>query len=128
MRLNPHLHTIALDGTWHEDGDDLVWQGLGHLQTREVGDVLERTVRRIERHLRRKGLLRTLGEVADSSGEGDPERNLAASAVVRPGAACRAAVGVRSPATRVACARVRQAALCVDRRVQPARGHPRGRA
>ena len=43
--------------------------------------MLERTVRRIERHLRRKGLLRTLQEVADSSGEGDPESNLAASAV-----------------------------------------------
>src|ERR687898_3721 len=76
MRLNPHLHTIALDGTWHEDGGELVWQGLGHLQTREVGDVLERTVRRIERHLRRNGLLRTLQEAADSSGEGDPESNL----------------------------------------------------
>ncbi len=33
------------------------WQGLGHLKTSEVGTVLERTVKRIERHLRRAGLL-----------------------------------------------------------------------
>ena len=23
LRLNPHLHIIALDGAWHEDGGDL---------------------------------------------------------------------------------------------------------
>jgi len=27
LRLNPHLHTIALDGTWHEKGSELVAQG-----------------------------------------------------------------------------------------------------
>ena len=52
----------------------------GHLQTREVGDVLERVVRRIESHLRRLGLLRTL-EDGEPSAEGDPEDSLAASAV-----------------------------------------------
>jgi hypothetical protein len=41
--------------------------------------VLERLVRRIERHLRRCGLLRIDGDERD--GEGDPEGNLAASAV-----------------------------------------------
>ena len=55
LRLNPHLHLVALDGAWHEQGGELCWQGLGHLQTSEVGDVLESTVRRIERHLRRRG-------------------------------------------------------------------------
>ena len=62
MRLNPHLHTIALDGTWHEQGNELAFAGLGHLKTSEVGDVLERAVRRIERHLNRCGLLGTKDE------------------------------------------------------------------
>ena len=57
LRLNPHLHVVALDGAWHEQGGELSWQGLSHLQTSEVGAVLESTVRRIERHLRRRGLL-----------------------------------------------------------------------
>ena len=50
LRLNPHLHTIALDGAWHEQGNELAFAGLGHLKTSEVGDVLERAVRRIEKH------------------------------------------------------------------------------
>jgi hypothetical protein len=80
LRLNPHLHSVVLDGAWHEQGGELVWQALGHLQTSEVGDVLERVVRRIERHLRRRGLLRTF-EDGEPSGDGDAEDNLAASAV-----------------------------------------------
>ncbi len=35
MRLNPHLHTIALDGTWSEQGNELLFAGLGHLKTVE---------------------------------------------------------------------------------------------
>ena len=81
MRLNPHLHTIALDGSWHEQGNDLVFAGLGHLKTSEVGDVLEHAVRRIERHLDRRGLLGTRDDDLDLSGDGDPESNLASSAV-----------------------------------------------
>ena len=81
LRLNPHLHMIALDGAWHEQGTELVFQGLGPLKTSEVGEVLERTHQRMERHLRRRGLLRTLEDDASSSGEGDGESNLAASAV-----------------------------------------------
>jgi hypothetical protein len=68
---------VLLDGAWHEQGAELGGQGLGHLRTGEVGDVLERAVRRIERHLRRRGLLRTFEDGA----EGDPESSLAASAV-----------------------------------------------
>ena len=41
----------------------------------------ERLVRRIERHLRRCGRLRTFEDEAEPGGEGDPEGNLAASAV-----------------------------------------------
>ena len=54
------------------------WEGLGHLRTSEVGEVLERLVRRMERHFRRSGQLRPSEE---EGGQGDPEGNLAASAV-----------------------------------------------
>jgi len=60
LRLNPHLHVIALDGAWREEDGELVWEGLRHLRTSEVGEVLERVVRRMERHLRRSGQLRTV--------------------------------------------------------------------
>jgi len=75
LRLNPHLHLVVLDGAWHEDGGELAWEALSHLRTSEVGEVLERVVRRMERHLRRSGLRRL-----DEDDE-DPEGNLAASAV-----------------------------------------------
>jgi hypothetical protein len=81
MRLNPHLHLVALDGVWHEQGGELSWQGLSHLQTSEVGAVLESTVRRIERHLRRRGLLAIDEDGTDPYVPGDPESSLAASAV-----------------------------------------------
>ena len=81
MRLNPHLHTIALDGVWSEQGNELVFSCLGHLKTSEVGEVLEQVVRRIERRLDRRGLLGTKEDDLDLSGEGDPESNLATSAV-----------------------------------------------
>jgi hypothetical protein len=45
-----------------------------------VGEVLERAVRRMEKHLRRRGLLR-LDDDAGAEGDADPESNLAASAV-----------------------------------------------
>ena len=80
LRLNPHLHLVALDGAWHEQGAELVLPALGHLKTSEVGEVPERTVRRIERHLRRRGLL-VEDDGADAAGDADPESNLAASAV-----------------------------------------------
>ena len=42
MRLNPHLHVVFVDGAYHEDDTELVWNELGHLRTREVGQVLNR--------------------------------------------------------------------------------------
>ncbi|WP_437301060.1 hypothetical protein [Sorangium sp. So ce426] len=39
MRLNPHLRMVFLDGAYHEDGTELVWNELGHLRTGEVGQV-----------------------------------------------------------------------------------------
>jgi len=72
---------VALDGAWREDGGELAWEGLGHLRTSEVGEVLGRLVRRMERYLRRSGQLRTFEDDAEECGESDPEGNLAASAV-----------------------------------------------
>ena len=54
---------------------DLLFK-LGHLGTSEVGEVLERLVRRMERHLRRSGQLRTIDDGGEGDGEGDPEGNL----------------------------------------------------
>jgi len=82
LRLNPHLHLVALDGAYHEQGAELAWHALGHLKTSEVGEVLERTVRRMEKHLRRRGLLiDDSGADPSAEGDADPESNLAASAV-----------------------------------------------
>jgi hypothetical protein len=66
---------------WFEKDGELAWEGLGHLRTSEVGEVLERVVRRMERHLRRSGQLRTFEDEAEADRESDPEGNLAASAV-----------------------------------------------
>src|SRR5262245_10387634 len=62
-------------------GERNAWEGLGHLRTSEVGELLERVIRRIERHLRRRGLLRLDEDGAEPSEAVDPEANLAASAV-----------------------------------------------
>ncbi len=40
-----------------QEGSELRWQELGHLQTREVGEVLEHAVRRIKRYLERRGAI-----------------------------------------------------------------------
>ena len=53
--MNPHLHAAFLDGMWHEEEGGLVFRGLGHLRTSEVGEVLERTIVRIEKSLGRRG-------------------------------------------------------------------------
>jgi hypothetical protein len=57
LRLNPHLHAVLLDGAYDQHEALLAWQELGHLQTREVGEVLEHAVRRIARYLERRGAL-----------------------------------------------------------------------
>ena len=75
LRLNPHLHVVFLDGAYAERGAELVWESLPHLKTSHVGEVLERAVARMTRHLRRGGVL----DASDS--DADPEGNLAASVV-----------------------------------------------
>jgi Putative transposase len=67
---------------WRVEAMDAARPALGHLKTSEVGEVLERTVRRKEKHLRRRGLLvEEHGSDPDAEGGGDLESNLAASAV-----------------------------------------------
>ncbi|WP_437604221.1 transposase [Sorangium sp. So ce590] len=78
MRLNPHLHVVFLDGAYHEDGTELVWNELGHLRTREVGQVIEHAVGRMLRYLRRHGHLEIEHDVEE---DGEPEAALCASAV-----------------------------------------------
>jgi len=64
---------VVLDRASYEDGGELAWEGLSHLGTSEVREVLERLVRRIERHLRRCRLLGTFGDGAEPDGEGEPK-------------------------------------------------------
>lgn len=45
MRLNPHLHAVFLDGAYRSDALAPTWKSLGHLQTSQVGEVLEKVVR-----------------------------------------------------------------------------------
>ena len=81
LRLNPHLHVLFLDGAYHEAGGSLVWTELSHLRTRAVGEILERALRRMDRHLRRRGLLDGATRDDTERGSADPEDALAASAV-----------------------------------------------
>jgi hypothetical protein len=79
LKRSPHLHSVFLDGAYHEEGAELVWEELGHLKTREVGEVLEQAVRRMTKHLRRRGVLETHDSDDESA---QPEDKLAASAGV----------------------------------------------
>jgi hypothetical protein len=56
MRANPHLHSVFLDGVYREQGDaerELGFHPLAHVRTRDVGEVLERAVVRMLRHVTR---------------------------------------------------------------------------
>ncbi|NJR43437.1 MAG: hypothetical protein HC767_13035 [Akkermansiaceae bacterium] len=74
MRRSPHLHVVALDGVWFEKDGELGGEGLGHLRTSEVGEVLERVIRRMERHLHRSGQLRTVEDEAEAPVEQHRQR------------------------------------------------------
>ncbi len=56
LKTNPHLHVIFLDGVYRELADEVVFRELARLSTREVGEVLERAVNRMTRHVRRREL------------------------------------------------------------------------
>jgi len=63
LKTNPHLHVLFLDGVYRDLGDEAVFRELPRLSTREVGEVLERAVKRMTRHVRRR---ERSGEAHDS--------------------------------------------------------------
>ena len=81
LKLNPHVHAVFLDGAYAEaEGGELVFRELGHLQTRQVAEVLEQTRDKMVRYLRRRGLLDE-DDSDDEGHRGDGLCALAASAV-----------------------------------------------
>ncbi len=74
QRTSSDLHVLFLDGVYQEEGENVVFHALPHLSTREVGSVLERVVRRIERFLKKRGLVRA-GE-NDACDDADPDAEL----------------------------------------------------
>jgi hypothetical protein len=90
LKTNPHLHVIFLDGVYREFGDEAVFRELPRLSTREVGEVLERAVDRMTRHVRRRELR---GE-ADGSRPGDDAETEDAAGLA---ALAASAVDGRSP-------------------------------
>jgi hypothetical protein len=87
LRLNPHLHAVFLDGAYREEGETLAWKPLGHLQTREVGAVLEKAIRRMAKYLQRRQALALADTGTDNAdgagddGDDNPEGRLETSAV-----------------------------------------------
>ena len=68
LRLNPHLHTIALDGVYVEDDHgDLGFHALPCLTNADVADLLQIASIRILRLLRRKGVVEDDAVAADES-------------------------------------------------------------
>ncbi len=66
---------MFLDGVYREKGGELEFVAHGHLSTRDVALVLERTRDRMAKYLRRRGLL----EPGDEDGSCDGLAGLAAS-------------------------------------------------
>ena len=86
MRLNPHLHVVALDGVYVAGSDGQpVFRALGHLRTDEVADVVQITKTRVLKALERRGVVRVSPEaleVDDALADRDPLlAQLAAAAV-----------------------------------------------
>jgi Transposase zinc-binding domain/Putative transposase len=96
LKLNPHLHAVFLDGAYLQDpapsmasteaADDAAprFLGLGHLQTREVAEVLEGAIARMLRYCKRRKLLAhesDEGEAEAQSAETRGHAELVASAV-----------------------------------------------
>ena len=110
------MEPTVLDGAWYGQGGELRWEGLGHMKTTEVGAVLERTVKRIGRHLQRRGLLRIDEDDVDpdvlsgpaghhcqgreiASAQYETDRGLAMTApgFSPPSRSAKPALGARSP-------------------------------
>ena len=66
MRLNPHLHVVALDGVYVVGPDALpVFRALGRLKTDEVADVVQITKARVLKALERRGVVRVSPEALE---------------------------------------------------------------
>jgi hypothetical protein len=66
MRLNPHLHVVALDGVYVAGPDGQpVFRALGRLKTDEVADVVQITKARVLRTLERQGVVRVSPEALE---------------------------------------------------------------
>ncbi len=81
LKLAPHLHVLLLDGVYRElDASTVGFTALPHLSTREVGEVLETICARVDKLVRRRGLLDdgALGPEAEAD---EPLSSLAVSAV-----------------------------------------------
>ena len=52
LRLNPHLHVVFVDGGFREEAEsgEVRFTALGHLRTREVGEVLERVSTKMRKY------------------------------------------------------------------------------
>jgi hypothetical protein len=76
MRLNPHLHVVALDGVYVAGPDGQpVFRALGRLKTDEVADVVQITKPRVLKALERRGVVRVSPdalEVDDALANRDP--------------------------------------------------------
>jgi len=86
MRLNPHLHVVALDGLYVAGADGRpVFRALGRLKTDEVADVVQIAKIRVLKALERRGVVRVSAEdleVDDAFAARDPVlAQLAAAAV-----------------------------------------------
>jgi hypothetical protein len=86
MRLNPHLHVVALDGVYVAGPDGLpVFRALGRLRTDEVADVVQITKARVLKALERRGVVRVSPdalEVDDAFAARDPVLAQLATAAV----------------------------------------------
>ena len=86
MRLNPHLHVVALDGAYIAGPDGQpVFRARGRLKTDEVADVVQITKARVLKALKRRGVVRVCPdalEVDDALANRDPVLAQLATAAV----------------------------------------------
>jgi hypothetical protein len=81
LKLQPHLHLVVLDGAYREfDVSTVGFTALPHLSTREVGQVLETICTRVDKLVRRRGLLDD-GALEPQAEADPPLSSLAVSAV-----------------------------------------------
>ena len=81
LKLAPHLHVLLLDGVYRElDASTVGFTALPHLSTREVGEVLETICTRVDKLVRRRGLLDD-GALEPQAEADEPLSSLAVSAV-----------------------------------------------